>query len=205
MSLADKVSEMMNRNSAVSLEEIDEVLKDPSLDEEIDGIIDCVLQGLEYPNLNALNFVYHFPLKSFEEKLLSYKPEEMYNDHASTWMLALGKMHSEKAFERIIPYTETRHSHQAFISLARINPAKTAPIFEKYMDARQHLYEAKKSANDGFQTFFMMLEDYEGSPEEFVKDYDLSNNAKNKFVAGAIACLKKYKETGHARFYLSED
>lgn len=205
MSLTDKVSEMMSRSFAVSFEEINNVLKDPSLGEEIDKIIDCILQGLEYPNLNALNFVYHFPLKSFEEKLLSYKQEEMCEDHARTWILALGKMHSEKAFERILPYTETNLSHQAFISLARINPAKTAPIFERYMNARPHLYEAKKSANDFFQTLFFMLEDYEGNPEDFIKAYDLSDESKRKFISGVLADFKKYKETGHAKLYLSED
>ncbi|MBD3304005.1 hypothetical protein GF343_02585 [Candidatus Woesearchaeota archaeon] len=181
------VADLLNQSTPLSEEQLEEILTSPR-----ETVVDAVSGSLAYPNLNALIAAYHVPHESYEAPLLEYSEKDMQEEHAIYWMLSLGKIGSAKAFDRIAEYTETALFHQAFVSMAEIDLAKTMGLFEDFLDKNCSKYEKSNVTfkhDSGFNTLALLVELH---PEArgLAKAYDLSNENKKKLVQDAL----DYKE-----------
>jgi hypothetical protein len=192
LDLADKVDELINRNYQVTIEELDEITRNPSFERCREKIIGTILQGLSYPNLNALILAERIPDKIYEEILLSY--EHMTDRQAVYWIFALGEIKSAKGFERMKQYTETSLFHQAFLSMAKINLSETMHLLETFINGHCTYYtEANETFrhDSGFNTLARVLEDHKEAAE-FVARYDLpKSELKRKLVEDALYSVKE--------------
>lgn len=189
MNLAEKVNNLINADNEIALGKFTEITEDFVFEKSKKDIVECVLSNLDYPNLNALKAAYSIPDNQYEEKLLSYESEDMTDDQAVYWMLALGEIKSDKSFEKIKPYTNTSLFNQAFIAMGKIDINKTMSVFEDFLDSHCHLYTEENETykhDSGFYTMVMLLKSYD-SAEEIIKDYDTSKNSmKKKLVDDAL-------------------
>lgn len=177
------VADILDQSTPLSEEQLEEILN--SSREEV---VDAVLGSLAYPNLNALIAAYHVPHESYESQLLEYSKENMQEEHAIYWMRILGKIGSEKAFDRIAEYAGTNLFHQAFVSMAEIDLAKTMRLFEDFLDKNCGKYGKSNVTfghDSGFNTLALLLELHPGA-RELAKAYDLSNEYKKKLVQDAL-------------------
>lgn len=177
------IADMINQSTPLSEEQLEEILNSPR-----ETVVDAVSGSLAYPNLNALVAAYHFPHESYEAQLLEYSQDDMQDEHAIYWMAVLGKIGSEKAFDRIAEYTETNLFHQAFMAMAEIDLEKTTMLFEDFLDKHCSKYEKSNATfrhDSGFNTLALLCELYPAA-RELVKNYDLSNEHKKKLVQDAL-------------------
>ena len=179
MDLEKKLIETLNQSQHISNEQLHEV-RTASHDTAVSAILAC----LDYPNLNALIAAYNVPDARYEEKLLSYSPEDMHDElHAEYWMLTLGRMQSKKAFDKIQHYVKnTNLSHMAFMSLAKIDLARTIALFEGFLDEHCNMYDKNNvtyAHDSGFNTLLALFERYPAA-KKLVKKYDFSKNEQKK-------------------------
>lgn len=189
MDLENKLIGLLNQSQQISSEQLHEVTTAPR-----GTAVSAILACLDYPNLNALIAAYNIPDARYEEQLLSYAPADMQDLHAIYWMLTLGRVHSKKAFDKIQYYTKTGLFHQAFISMAEIDTARTMVLFEGFLDKHGDKYADKSNTtyghDSGFNTLVLLLEQHP-SARDFVKKYDLAKHEqKKKLVQDAL----NYKE-----------
>ncbi len=193
LNLADKVDELINRNYQVAPEEIDAITGSPSFKSCKEKIIGAILQGLSYPNLNALLFAEQIPDKTYEEPLLSYG--RMTDHQAIYWMFVLGEINSAGGFERIRQYTETSLFHQAFLSMAKINLPETMHLLETFID-RHCAYYVKTNEtfrhDSGFNTLARILEVHKDAAE-LAASYDLSKSELKRALVEAAIKENKYR------------
>lgn len=188
MDLEKDLTDLLDQSKHISQEQLDAILKSPH-----ETAISAVLSCMDYPNLNALVAAYNIPDARYEEKLLSYTPADMQDLHAIYWMLTLGKIGSKRAFDKIQHYTETNLFHQAFISMAKIDLARTIALFEDFLDTRCMLYDKKQETfrhDSGFNTLTRLFEHHPAA-KELVKKYDLSKNEQKKML---VQDALSYKE-----------
>lgn len=171
----EKIRKIFSLSREMTDEELEFIKSQPKED-----TAEIILEHLEYPNQNVLVAAYHLPDKRYEDALLSYKPKEMYCNQPIYWMLTLGKIRSENAFEKILHFTETNLFHQAYIALSEIDPPRAFEHFEKYLDTHCRELERHES---GLSTLVVMIKN-NGTKE--LKKYDLSDPAKKKLVDKAI-------------------
>lgn len=183
------IADILNQTTLLSEEQLLEI-QNSSREE----VIDAVLGSLAYPNLNALIAAYHVPHESYEAQLLNYQKEHMQDEHTIYWMLSLGKIGSEKAFDRIAQYTETNLFHQAFVSLAEIDLSRTMAVFEKFLDKNCTKYDKNNTTfghDSGFNTLTCLIKNYPAA-RDLVKNYNLSKNKQKK---GLIQDAVNYNES----------
>jgi len=177
------IADILDQSAPMSEEQLDEILNSPRED-----VVDAVLGSLAYPNLNALVAAYHVPHESYEAQLLEYSQDKMQDEHAIYWMAVLGKIRSEKAFDRIAEYTDTNLFHQAFIAMAELDLERATRRFEYFLDEHCSKYDKSNDTfrhDSGFNTLALLLELHLGA-RELVKAYDLSNEQKKKLVQDAL-------------------
>ncbi|MEM4263495.1 MAG: hypothetical protein QW666_01190 [Candidatus Woesearchaeota archaeon] len=177
MDLENKLIDLLNQSQQIKTEQLCEITAAPK-----DIAVSAICACLNYPNLNALLAAYNVPDARYEKKLLSYAPADMQDHHAIYWMLTLGKMHSKTAFDKIKHYTKTSLFHQAFISMAEIDLARTMVIFEDFLDKHCNRYDTSNTTfwhDSGFNTLVLLLELYP-SARDLIKKYDLSKHEKKK-------------------------
>ena len=106
-------------------------------------------------------------------------------------MLLLGKIKSEKGFDKIVPYTKTDLFHQAFVSLSMIDTKKTMNMFDKFLDDRSYQYMDPNGTGkheSGYNTLICILEENKEA-SKYVKKYSFSSRSKKKLVEDAFKKL----------------
>ncbi len=189
MDLLEEIDILLRSSSEISSQELEAILQHPDFSSCKTALTECINAHLDYPQLNALKAAAAMSDQQYEPQLLSFQPEELTSDQAVYWMLALGEIGSERGFHKIVPYTKTELFHQAFISLAKINPLKAMVLFDNFLNQNYLIYQQQENPthkhDSGFNTLVSILASYP-CPEELVTSLHTYNPQKKKLIDDAL-------------------